>query len=123
MVNAYFCMPELWVTPYQLDLLLGKVEELKTEGLRSVAHALRAYVTDPPHPNKTQNPGHQGMGEFPWLVTLGVCCHTSLLRELSSLCVTARVENWKLAAGPVCLDSTHPVHPFPLLILICILVL
>ena len=66
MVNAYFCMPELWVTPYQLDLLLGKVEELKTEGLRSVAHALRAYVTDPPPtPIKPKTLGIKAWGSFP----------------------------------------------------------
>lgn len=86
-----FCTSGGGDTPYQCDFSWGQVgkEELRTvcldDGLL------------PTH----KNPGHQGVGEFPWLATPGACCHT-LPRELSSVRTTGQ-----RAKGPECLPSAQ----------------
>lgn len=73
-VNAHFYLPGSWGRLYQFDLWGFKIEKV-----RSVMWALHDYVTD-----AQQNPGHQGSGERPWLVTFCTCCHTLLLWELNT---------------------------------------
>ena len=87
MMDTCFCSPRAlgYADP---PLIRG----VKTDQLRLVMWVLRT--------THSKNLGHQGLGELPWLVILCICCHTSLLGELSAVCVTPLEKgNWKLMPG------------------------
>lgn len=81
-----------------------------------ITHAsIYAYTTDP-----QRKPGHPGSGA-PWLAALHVCCHTSLLGELSTPLVTSTPgDTWRHVPGflwtgpqllsPVILPANHGAH-------------
>lgn len=63
-------------------------------GNRGVSHVGAAFLHDWP----PENPGHQGMGEHPWLATL-YTCHKSLLGELNvAPCNSTKNEHSKTGA-------------------------
>ena len=73
---------------------------------------LHAYVTD------MINPGNQSLGVLPRLATLCACCHTSLLRGISTVCDSTGRGQLEACAWVL---QLHHMHFFSLLILFHIL--
>lgn len=91
------------MVPTQLDLWKG----VETMGV--ISHV---YMTDPPQKLWTPK-----LGRLPCVVILYMCCYTSFLGEVSAVCTPRGEDNWTLVPG------TLSIYLFPLLVLICVLLL
>lgn len=60
-----------------------------------VLEAKRSYVGSQPASmiDPQRNAGHKGLGKLLWLAIFCTCCHTSLLKIVSAVCVAILREN------------------------------
>lgn len=94
---------------------------LSYENNRVYAILEHAKQRVPTWSNSKRNFGHGASDELPWQTTFHVYCSSLLQEDLRVSCVTPLgKDSWMLRPG---FQQTSPHMPFPLLMLLCILLL